>query len=75
MKKQFYKVHGLLYDDAQEGGKYDQYEEAHQCYNTAKKRDQFMKNTNARFSLGIYQKDNNLHWFLFKLIWKATNLL
>ncbi len=68
MKKQFYKVYGLLYDDAQEGGsdlptkeKYDQYEEAHQCYNTAKKRDQFMKNTNARFSLGIYQKDNNLH--------------
>jgi hypothetical protein len=67
MKKQFYKVYGPMYDEAQEGGsglptkeKYDQYVEALQCFYTAKKRDQFMKNTNTRFSLGTNLKDNNL---------------
>jgi hypothetical protein len=67
MKKQFYKVYGPMYDDAQEDGsglptkeKYDQYVDALQCYNTTKKRDQFMKNTKIRFSLGTNLKDNNL---------------
>lgn len=66
MKKQFYKVYGLMYDDAQQGGsgvpmkvKYDLYVKALQCYNTAKKREQFTKNTSTRFSLGANLKDNN----------------
>jgi hypothetical protein len=67
MKNQFYKVYGPMYDEAHEGGsglptkkKYDQYVEALQCYHKSKKRNQFMKNTNTRFSLGTNLKDNNL---------------
>ena len=56
-----------MHDEAQKGGsglptkeKYDQYVEALQSHHRSNKRDQFMKNTNMRSSLGTSLKDNNL---------------